>query len=82
MSPEEVKAIATAAAKEAVKETLMQLGMSSVDPIEVQKDMAHLRNWRKAVEGVQTKGLLTMVTILLTGAIGMFVIGFKDMVNK
>ena len=39
---EEVKTIVA----ESVRQTLMQLGIASNDPIEMQKDMQHLREWQ------------------------------------
>ena len=48
-----------------------------VDDEEFQADLSHLRKWRKAVEGVQTKGLLTVIGILVTGTLGMIGLGIK-----
>lgn len=48
-----------------------------VDDAEFQADLSHLRKWRKAVEGAQTKGLLTIIGLIVTGAAGMLVVGFQ-----
>jgi hypothetical protein len=93
MSPNEVKEIATAAAREAVRETLLSIGWDVHDPIKAQesfatfrkvvldpdfpKDMAHVRKWRLAAEQIETKGLLTAVAILIASALGLFWVGFK-----
>lgn len=60
-----------------VKETLVQLGISQADPLEFQKDMAHLRKWRLAVDGAASKTALMAMTVLITGMLGAFWVGFK-----
>ena len=95
-STAEIQTIAEAAAKAAVEETLLSLGIDTRDPIQAQrdfmvlrevgrlvmdsefrKDMEHLRTWRLAVKDVKTKGLVTLVGILVTGAVALLVAGFK-----
>jgi hypothetical protein len=67
---------------ESVKQTLIQLGISSDDPIEMQRDMQHLREWRKSMESVRSKSFLTLMTILLSGVTAMLWLGFKQIVLK
>ncbi|MFC5385211.1 hypothetical protein ACFPLB_04425 [Aquamicrobium segne] len=55
---------------DAVKETLTSIGIPADSPIEVQKDMAHLRAWRESVSTVKRQGLITAVGILTAGVIG------------
>ncbi len=60
--------------KETVKETLLELGIaheSQKDAIEMQADFKHLRSWRKAVEAVRRRIVLTVITVLITGLIGL-----------
>jgi hypothetical protein len=56
---------------EAVSETLLQLGIDASDPVEMQKDMAHLRAWRESVATVKQQSLITAVGILIAGALGL-----------
>lgn len=56
---------------ETVKETLTSLGIPAESPIEVQKDMAHLRAWRESVAAVKRQGFLTAVGILTAGVLGL-----------
>lgn len=56
---------------EAVSETLLQLGIDASDPVEMQKDMAHLRAWRESVNTVKQQGLVTAIGILVAGALGL-----------
>lgn len=48
-----------------------------VDDDEFQKDLAHLRIWRKATEDVGAKTLVAVVGMLVTGAAAAFWIGIK-----
>lgn len=96
----EMRIIAEAAAKAAVEETLLTLGIDARDPIQAQKDfmilrevgklvmdsefrkdMEHLRTWRLAVKEVKTKGLVTLVGIIVTGAVALMVAGFKGWIK-
>lgn len=65
-----------------VRQTLTQLGISHDNPLEVQKDMQHLRAWRLSMEGVQNKTMLTMVGIALSGLVALVLLGFKEFIAK
>lgn len=67
---------------ESVKQTLIQLGISSSNPIEMQADMKHLRDWRKSVESIRTKGMLTIVGIAVSGTLAALLIGIKQLLDK
>lgn len=67
--------------QETVSEIFIRLGIPSGDPIEVQKDMQHLRQWRKSMESVQSKGILTIVGIAISGTVAAIWLGFKEMVK-
>ena len=90
LTPVEVKAIAEAAGRAIVRETLLAIGIDVDDPIAAQRDFAvmrsvgklamdpefrkdieHARKWRKALEQVETKGLLTAVAVIVAGALGL-----------
>lgn len=96
-----VKEVADEAAKGAVDEALTRLGVDHSDPIEVQKDMAflrevrqliedpetqkdlmHLRKWRKTMDSVQNKGVMTIVGILCTGLVAALILGLKEMLGR
>lgn len=74
LSADEMRAIV----KEAVHETLVQLGVDTSSPLEMQRDFQHLRDWRMAQETIRRKGYLTMMSIFVTGVLGLLWIGFKD----
>jgi hypothetical protein len=75
---EEVKIIVA----ESVRQTLMQLGIASNDPIEMQKDMQHLREWRQTMDSVKSKGVITITAMFFTGIAAALWLGFKELVHK
>ena len=80
MTPQEIDAIASAAAEKAVKSTLLSLGINAYDAKsieEAQLDFKHLRAWRESTEAVKRKALLTAVTFLVTGALGYLLLVFR-----
>jgi len=68
--------------KDTVHETLTGVGIESSDPIEMQKDFNHLREWRLVVNDVRKKSILTVCGLLLTGVLAFIWIGFKISVGK
>ena len=48
---------------------------------EFQADLMHLRKWRLSVESVQSKGLLTVVGIIVSGATAALWLGFRSIVT-
>ena len=62
---------------EAVAETLLKLGIDAADPLELQRDMQHLRAWRESVDTVKRQGIITAVGILIAGMIGLVWVSIK-----
>lgn len=62
---------------ETVKETLTRMGIEADDPIETQKDMAHLRSWRTSTETIKRQSLLTAIGILTAGVLGLIWLAIK-----
>ncbi|UXO93739.1 hypothetical protein Pan1_24 [Pseudanabaena phage Pan1] len=77
MTREELKALMS----EAVRDAFTKMGIDADDPLEMQRDFQHLREWRVAVAAVRTKGMLTLFGVFLTGALGALWLGFKSLVN-
>lgn len=63
---------------ECVTETLTKMGVDTKDPLTMQRDFQYLRDWRENVDSIKRKGVLTMVSVLLTGLLGLLWLGFKD----
>lgn len=78
LTPEEARALI----REAVRETFLMLGVKVDDPIEVQKDFQHLREWRNTTESIKSKGLLTVMGILVSGMLAAIWVGIKEFVGK
>lgn len=72
MTEAEVRRIVT----ETVEQTLLRLGIDSTDPIELQADMKHLRDWRQSVNTVKKQSLMTAVGIVTTGILGLIWVAF------
>ncbi len=60
-----LREIAYDAACQAVERTLISHGIDPENPLEFQKDMLHLREWRLRVERIQDKSLMTIVVIII-----------------
>lgn len=67
---------------EAVKQTLIQIGIDHSNPIEMQQDFQHLRAWRKSGQELKTKGMLALLGIFLTGFGGLLLLGLKEWFRK
>lgn len=78
LTPEEARALI----REAVRETFLMLGVKVDDPIEIQKDFQHLREWRNTTESIKSKGLLTVMGILVSGMLAALWVGIKEFVGK
>lgn len=74
MTEEEIKHVASEAAKASVEEMFLRFGIeaNSADDIKaLQRDFAHLRGWREATETVKRQGLMTAVGVLTLGILGL-----------
>lgn len=70
-----------AVARMTVDELLIRMGIDVSDPIEMQKDFQHLRDWRTSTESIKKKSVLTLVGILITGMAGALWLGFKSFMH-
>jgi hypothetical protein len=75
---EELKALM----KETVEETFIMLGVKIDDPIEVQKDFQHLREWRLTTASIKAKAMIAAVGVVTTGALAAIWVGFKDAIHR
>ena len=69
----EIKEIAHTAAKSAVKEWLLTLGISAAtshEVIAIQKDFATLRAVRESAELIRRRGIAATVTVMVSGVLG------------
>lgn len=67
--------------RQAVHETLAELGVDHDSPLEMQKDFQHLREARTTMEAVRNKGVLTILVFLITGFVALISLGVKTFLN-
>jgi 2-iminoacetate synthase ThiH len=77
MTEEDIRRVAGEAAREAVYETLKQLGVDPATPFEMQRDFQHLRSWRQSVETVKRQGLISAVAVFVTGSLALLWLALK-----
>ena len=68
--------------RQAVTETLTTMGIEAARPIEVQKDMAHLRASRKGSETTRILAKKAAVPIIVVGIIAAVWGGFGDAISE
>lgn len=69
-----VEAIATRAVKQAFRD----IGIDDGNAFEMRKDMAHLREWRLTCEGVKARGVLAVMSLMITGVVALIILGFRQ----
>ncbi|MER9524066.1 hypothetical protein NKI96_10820 [Mesorhizobium sp. M0292] len=70
MTEAQIHEIARQAAREAVKETFLTLGLDLTKPLEAQADMLFLRSTRESSETIKKQGLM-----VAAGAITLAILG-------
>ncbi len=78
MTKQEIRKIVS----DTVRETLIELGIAHDDPLEMQRDFQHLREWRLATAMIRRKGILTVLGLIIAGAAAALWIGFKQMIQN
>lgn len=75
MTDEQIEALVAKTAEETaqrvIKQTLLSFGIDASDPLEMQADMQHLRNWRTSVNAVKRQGMLSAMGIIVAGVLGL-----------
>lgn len=61
---------------------LTTFGIEEEDRNEMRADFQHLRRWRKSIEQTQTYAFKTVITIIVTGFVGVVWLGVKTMLGK
>lgn len=64
---------------ESVSDALTTIGVDTKQPLEMQKDFQHLREWRRATSEIQKKSLLVVVGLLVSGMCAATWLGLKAM---
>lgn len=80
MDNQEIQTIKSAvkeASADGIKETLISLGFDVKNPLELQKDLAHLREQRLARDQITKIARRTLYGAAISGLITLVVLGFK-----
>ena len=67
---------------EAVKQTLIQLGVDTSDPLAMQRDFQHIRQWRESGEDLKRKGTLALLGIFFSGLVSLIILGIRGWFQK
>ena len=70
------------AVQKAVATILTSFGMDEEDRKELRADLQHLRRWRKSVEQAQSYTFKVVISVIVTGLVGVTWLGFKVMLGK
>ncbi len=85
MTEEELKRLISQAVSEAMDksmaETLLKLGIDVDEPLELQKDMQHLRAWRQSITTVKKQSLTTAIGVITMGVLGLIWLAIKGGTN-
>jgi len=73
LSESEIKALM----KEAVMETMTGMGFDTEHPLDVQRDLQYLRDWRLTTETIRGKAILAAVGISVIGLCSVLWLGLK-----
>jgi hypothetical protein len=78
MTKQEIRKIVS----DTVRETLIELGIAHDDPLEMQRDFQHLREWRLATAMIRRKGILAVLGLVIAGTAAAMWLGFKQMIQN
>lgn len=67
--------------EKSVRKTLVTMGVDCTDPLEMQRDFQALRDWRRASESIRSKGVMTVIGILVAGTLGALWVGITHIIN-
>lgn len=67
---------------EAVKQTLIQLGIDHQNPLEMQQDFQYLRTWRKSGQELKRKTTIALAGLFLSGFVALFLMGIKEWAKR
>lgn len=77
MSETELSEVVRSTARESVITTLTTLGIQVDDPIQMQQDFMFIRNFRMSSQQATRYAAMTIIGILISGVIGLIVMGVR-----
>jgi len=64
-----------------VEQAFVRMGIQADNPIEMQKDFQHLREWRTSMEAVKRKSVLSAIGVIVAGIITAIWVGVRALFN-
>lgn len=68
--------------EEAVEDAFTKMGLDTSQPLEMQRDFQHLRDWRLATNSLRDKGMLTILVTLITGGAAALWLGIRTLLQQ
>ncbi len=65
-----------------VNTTLTKLGIDYEDPLEMQRDFQHLREFRLSMERIKNKTMMSVIGTVIVGLMAAFWIGFRHLLTE
>lgn len=81
LTTEELRFIMEETSKRACEQMLTAIGVDTRNPVEMQKDLAYIRNLRMTTDAISKKGILTLVAMVATGIGAALWLGIKGFLN-
>jgi len=78
LTREELRAIIA----EGVEDAFVKLGVQVDDPIAMQRDFQHLRDWRVTQETLRVRGRAVFLGLIVTSILSLLWVGFKDALSQ
>jgi hypothetical protein len=69
-------------ANKAIGTALATFGIEETERGEVRADFIYLRQWRRSAESVKRAGWVAIITVLVSGTLGMIWLGLKMALGK
>lgn len=78
LSKEDISEISAEVAEKVTMRVLTRLGLDAEEPLELQKDFAHLRAWRTSIDTAKGATIKAAISTLVAGAVGwLWLVWFK-----
>jgi hypothetical protein len=64
-----------------VQDAFVKMGIQVDDPLEMQRDFQHLREWRQSLEQVRQKSIMAAVGLVVAGALSVAWMGVRAVLS-
>jgi hypothetical protein len=77
LTKEEIRQIVS----DGVQDAFVKMGIQVDDPLEMQRDFQHLREWRQSLEQVRQKSIMAAVGLVVAGALSVAWMGVRAVLS-